>query len=155
MCSLTKDQEHEVHWIFFGWIGKNSKKLISSFLFFFTVQKYRLHNRRPGTAAQSTSSTLAPQIVLVNGILVPPPPPEFAVARLSSDLISPEQKQAEQVLPRPCSRDDESGDDEVTNSESMIASATSQTRIASPSFWDINRFCTVIFLVVVSVVTVV
>lgn len=123
------------------------------YIYIFTVQKYRLHNRRPGTAAQSTGSALAPQIVLVNGILVPPPPPELAVARLSSDLISPEQKQAEQVLPRPCSRDDESGDDEVTNSESLAASATSQTRrIASPSFWDINPFCTVIFLVVVSVV---
>ncbi|XP_042386023.1 transcription factor NIGT1-like [Zingiber officinale] len=100
------------------------------------LQKYRLNNRRPGTAAQSTSSALAPQIVLVGGILVPPPP-ELAAARFSSDLISPKQRQqqAEQLRPGSCSRDGESGDDdEVTYSESLTASATSQTRIGSPSF---------------------
>ncbi|XP_042380791.1 transcription factor NIGT1-like [Zingiber officinale] len=100
------------------------------------LQKYRLHNRRPGTAAQSTSSALAPQIVLVGGIFVPPRP-ELAAARFSSDLISPKQRQqqAEQLLPGSCSRDGESGDDdEVTYSESLTASTTSQTRIASPSF---------------------
>ncbi|KAG6481768.1 transcription factor NIGT1-like [Zingiber officinale] len=116
------------------------------------LQKYRLHNRRSGMAAQSTSSTSstpAPQIVLVGGILVPPPQPPTGgscappggvyapVARhYPSESRSPKQ-QATQVLPGTCSgdRDDDSDDDdEVTNSASLSASATSQTTIASPSF---------------------
>ncbi|XP_074561636.1 transcription factor HHO2-like [Curcuma longa] len=116
------------------------------------LQKYRLHNRRSGTAAQSnssTSSTAAPQIVLVGGILVPPPPPAITggscappggvyapVARHPLESRSPKQQQATEVLPRSCSRDgdDCSDDDEVTKSASLTASATSQTTIASPSF---------------------
>ncbi|KAJ1690723.1 hypothetical protein LUZ63_014878 [Rhynchospora breviuscula] len=108
------------------------------------LQKYRLHTRRPSSAAQSSTncSQPAPQFVVVGGIWVPPQeyaaaaavvaPPSADITARSSTIYTPVAS-----LPSPHQQSNKRplvNGDVSLKSESPSASSSSQTTTASPPF---------------------
>ncbi|KAJ4770291.1 Myb family transcription factor-like [Rhynchospora pubera] len=118
------------------------------------LQKYRLHTRRPSSAAQSSTncSQPAPQFVVVGGIWVPPQ--EYAAAAAAASVVAPPSADITTrsstiytpvaSLPSPHQHSNKrplvngprcNGDAAVSlKSDSPSASSSSQTTTASPPF---------------------